>query len=51
MTYLLQNDEDILNWHEFDTEQAARDWVEDNLERSDYGNWTLLDPEGGTWCL
>ena len=51
MTYLLKNDDDILNWHEFDSEQEARDWAEDNLGRSDLANWTLMDPEGGTWCL
>ena len=31
MTYLLQNDEDILNFHEFDSEQEARDFAQENI--------------------
>ena len=46
MTYLLQNDDDILNFHEFETEQQARDWVRDNIISQDISNWTLFDPKG-----
>ncbi len=51
MTYLLQNVEDILNWHEFNSEEDARDWARDNILSSDFNDWALIDPEGMDWCL
>jgi hypothetical protein len=51
MTYLLQNDNDILDFHEFETEQDARDFARDNIIQEDIINWTLFDPEGADWCL
>lgn len=51
MTYLLQNDDDILNFHEFDSEQEARDWAQQNIIQEDICNWTLFDPEGADWYL
>lgn len=51
MTYLLQNDNDILDWHEFESEQSARDWAQDNIMPQDIASWTLFDPEGADWCL
>ena len=52
MTYLLQNDEDILNFHEFDSEQEARDFAQENIIQEDLIKWTLFDPEGMVlnWC-
>jgi hypothetical protein len=51
MSYLLQNDDDILDFHEFETEQEARDFARDNIIPQDISNWTLFDPEGADWCL
>ena len=51
MTYLLQNDDDILDFHEFETEHEARDFAKQNIIAQDIGNWTLFDPEGIDWCL
>jgi hypothetical protein len=50
MTWLLQNIA-ILDWHEFDSEDEAREWVDDNILREDRDNWTLIDPEGGDWVV
>jgi len=51
MTFILQNDDDILNFHEFETEQDARDFAQENIIQEDLVNWTLFDPEGADWCL
>lgn len=51
MTYLLQNDNDILDFYEFDTEQDARDFAQENIIQEDISNWTLFDSEGADWCL
>ena len=51
MTYILQHDDDILRWEEFESEESARQWAEDHILRSEIRDWTLMDPEGGTWSL
>ena len=51
MTWLLQHDDDILVWQEFDSEDAAREWADYNILRDDRRNWTLIDPEGGDWMV
>lgn len=51
MTYLLRNVTDILDWHEFNSEEDARTWARDNISSSDYSNWMVIDPEGMDWCL
>ncbi len=51
MTYTLRNDTDVFNYHQFDTEDEARDWAKDNLLADDYSNWTLYDYEGAAWYL
>lgn len=51
MTFILQHDDDILNFHEFNTESEARDWAKDNILDCDIQDWTLFDPEGRDWCV
>ena len=51
MTWLLQHDDDILVWQEFDSDDAAREWADYNILRDVRRNWTLIDPEGGDWMV
>jgi hypothetical protein len=46
MTYLLQNVTDILDWHEFNSEEVARDWARDNILASESNDWVLVDANG-----